>query len=148
MEKEKRSRLKAHVSKLVMIFGTFDLLHPGHLFVLEEAAKRGRVTVIVARSGNVQRIKGKIPAQPEEERAAVIRKKFPSMNVLLGNDIDFLRPLRELRPDMILLGYDQCLPPGVTEDDLKPARVERLSAFMPERFKTSLIKRVKRGIMI
>ena len=44
-----------------MIFGTFDLLHPGHFFVLEEAAKRGDVTVVVARDSTVKRIKNRPP---------------------------------------------------------------------------------------
>lgn len=123
-----------------MLFGTFDYLHPGHLFVLEEATKLGSVTVIVARSNNVERMKGKKPSQPEQKRMETIKKFFPSATVLLGDDTDFLSPVREAQPDLILLGYDQCLPPGVSEDDLKPASIQRLPAFEPERFKTSLLR--------
>ncbi len=127
-------------SKLVMVFGTFDRLHPGHLFVLKEAAKRGRVTVIVARAANVKRIKGKEPADSENERIAAIKKEFPDAVVQIGDPHDFLVPVRTVKPDLILLGYDQHLPPNVTEEDLKPAKIERLDPFEPERFKTSLMR--------
>lgn len=131
-----------------MIFGTFDLLHPGHLFVLEEATKLGSVTVIVARSKNVERMKGKKPSQSEQKRMEAIQTSFPFATVFLGDDTDFLAPVRAIHPDLILLGYDQRLPPGVSEDDLRPAIIRRLPAFRPERFKTSLIKKAKRGIIV
>lgn len=122
-----------------MIFGTFDLLHPGHVFVLEEAGKRGDVTVIVARAKNVESIKGKVPRDSEEKRLEAIRSRFPAYDVQLGDASDFLKPVRDLKPDIILLGYDQQLPPGVTPEDL-PCPVERLPGHQPERFKSSLIQ--------
>lgn len=120
-----------------MIFGTFDRLHPGHEFVLHEAMKRGEVTAIVARDHHVKKIKNRTPVDDENARVAAIRKKFPMIDVRLGNEKDFLAPLREVKPDLILLGYDQKLPPGVSDTDL-PCNVERLPAFHPERFKSSL----------
>ena len=122
----------------IMLFGTFDHLHPGHLSVLREAGLRGEdVTVVVARDKNVERMKGKPPEQGEDERMAAIRLVFPSFDVRIGDDADFLAPVRSVRPDLILLGYDQMLPPGVTEADLG-ATVERLHAFEPKRYKSSL----------
>lgn len=124
----------------IMVFGTFDLLHPGHHFLVEEALRRGRVTVVVARSTNVEKIKGRSPVQNDEERLAAIRKAFPSVTVILGTDNDFLRPIRELKPDLLLFGYDQRLPPSITESDLK-CRIERAEAFQPEKYKSSLMKK-------
>ncbi len=121
----------------ILLFGTFDHLHPGHEFVLREATKRGDVTVVVSRDANVHRIKGKMPSQSEEQRRDAIRKTFPEVTVLLGDPDDFLVPVRTVNPDLILLGYDQKLPPGVTEKDF-PCAVERLPAFRPEEFKSSL----------
>jgi FAD synthetase len=126
----------------VLVFGTFDHLHPGHHFVISEARKRGSTIVIVARDANVERIKGHLPEQSETERVAAIKKAFPKANVLLGDSTDFLRPLR-LQPDLILLGYDQKLPPGVTEADF-PCPVERLPAFHPEQFKSSFMRRAQK----
>lgn len=121
-----------------MIFGTFDGLHPGHHFVLAEALGRGEVTVIVARDGNVEKMKGRRPKQSEGERLRAMQSAFPSADVRLGDPEDFLTPVRKVQPDLIVLGYDQRLPPGVSESDLK-ARIERLPPFEPEKYKSSLL---------
>ena len=122
-----------------MVFGTFDLLHEGHKFLLIEAGKRGDVTVIVARDRNVERIKALKPTEPEEQRREALKEAFPDYTVLLGDPMDFLTPVREIKPDLILLGYDQKFPPGVTEKDLKTLTksIERLPAHKPDTFKSS-----------
>ena len=126
----------------VLLFGTFDHLHPGHRFVFQEALKRGDVSVVVARDVNVEKIKGRRPDQSENERMAAIRSAFPSVTPILGDPEDFLVPVRSIKPDLILLGYDQQLPPGVSEGDL-PCPVERLPGYRPEEFKSSLRKSSK-----
>lgn len=123
----------------VMIFGTFDKFHPGHEYVLQKAFERGQVTVIVARDANVERIKGKKPTYDERVRSAAIRTAFPAATVRLGDESgDFLAPVRKFAPDLILLGYDQRLPPGISATDL-PCPVERLAAFEPQKYKSSLL---------
>ena len=122
--------------KKVLIFGTFDHFHPGHAFVVHEALKRGEVTVVVARDRNVQKIKGRTPDQSETDRMTSITHLFPGVTPILGDPDDFLAPVRAVQPDLILLGYDQKLPPGVGETDF-PCPVERLPAYWPEKFKSS-----------
>ncbi len=126
----------------IMVFGTFDLLHPGHLFVLSEAGKRGDVTVVVARDANVQRMKSIIPHESERERKANIARAFPRYTVVLGDPKDFFAPIRRYNPQLILLGYDQRLPPGIDLKDLPPT--ERLPAFEPKKHKSSLKRRYGR----
>lgn len=121
----------------ILVTGTFDDLHPGHHFVLEEASKRGELFVIVARDANVQKIKGRPPLQSQEVRKQGIEKAFPNATVVLGDETDFLKPVSDIRPDLILLGYDQKLPPDIAESDL-PCPTERLPAFHPEIHKSSL----------
>ncbi len=124
----------------VLVFGTFDHLHPGHQFVLTEASTRGDLWVVIARDRNVQKLKGRTALQPEDERKRAVEDAFPGAHVVLGDATDFLVPVREITPDLILLGYDQALPPGVKESDL-PCTVERLPAFEPERWKSSLLRK-------
>lgn len=126
--------------KNVMVFGTFDRLHRGHEFVITEAMKRGHVTVIVAKASNVRRIKGRLPIESDDDRLKALTKQFPDATVVAGDDLDFLAPVRSVKPDLILLGYDQRLPPGVRESDLG-CEVARLPAFHPERFKSSLMNK-------
>lgn len=121
----------------VLIFGTFDYLHAGHRYVIERALARGETWIVVARDETVVRIKGKRPRQSQEERLQVIAREYPSMHPILGDSADYLTPIREITPDLILLGYDQGLPPGVSMSDL-PCVVERLPPFHPEQYKSSL----------
>jgi len=128
----------------LMVFGTFDDLHPGHEYVLQEAMRRAGTSntawVVVARDSNVLRIKNRAPLQTQEERMHAIGAAFPSVHLMLGDTQDFLAPVRAVQPDLILLGYDQKLPPGVNEEDLG-VPVERLEPFHPEIHKSSIRRR-------
>ncbi|HLD07691.1 MAG TPA: adenylyltransferase/cytidyltransferase family protein [Candidatus Peribacterales bacterium] len=121
----------------ILVFGTFDHLHPGHKFLLSEASKRGELYVVIARDQNVEKIKGHAPDQSEGERLKAIQEAFSSSHPTFGDLHDFLAPVQKIKPDLILLGYDQKLPPGVHEEDL-PCPVERMSAFEPEKWKSSI----------
>ncbi len=121
----------------VLVHGTFDHLHPGHEYLLREAGTRGELWVVVARDTTVETIKGHRPDQTESERKQAIEAAFPHAHVVLGHDSDYLTPLRAIEPDLVILGYDQHLPPGVEESDF-PCAVERLDAFHPKQFKSSL----------
>lgn len=121
----------------VLIFGTFDRLHPGHRFVLEQASKRGTLGVVVARDANVLKMKGRTSQESETKRKQAIEDLYPNAQVMLGSTVDFLAPVRLFKPDLILLGYDQKLPPGVTAEDFH-CLVERLPALKPEKYKSSL----------
>jgi Glycerol-3-phosphate cytidylyltransferase (EC 2.7.7.39) len=48
---------ESDVSNKVFVGGTFDLLHPGHVEFLKEAAKYGRVYVSISRDKNAERVK-------------------------------------------------------------------------------------------
>ena len=122
----------------VLVFGTFDVLHPGHRFVLNAAAARGVVHIVVARDSTVQRIKGHEPKQTELERCQAIQNEYPEAVVLLGDESNYLAPVQQVQPDLILLGYDQQFPPHVQESDLS-APIERLDAYMPDKYKSSVI---------
>ncbi len=121
----------------ILVSGTFDDLHPGHRFLLSEASKRGELWVIVGRDSNVLTIKGRAPLQNEEERKKMIEDAFPDVHVILGDSDDFLKPVRAIAPDLILLGYDQKLPPTVQPENF-PWKTERLPAFEPHIHKSSL----------
>ena len=123
----------------VLVFGTFDGLHPGHRFVLDAASQRGDLFVVIARDRNVSHIKGRASRHAEAQRLRAVQDAYPDANVRLGEVTDFLAPVRDIAPDLILFGYDQRLPPGVTMDDF-PCPVERLDAFEPEKWKSSKLR--------
>lgn len=90
----------------VVAVGTFDLLHPGHLHYLRDAKTRGdRLHVIVARSENVTH--KPTPVVPDRQRREMVAALDPVDDARLGHAEDFFVPIREIDPDVIVLGYDQ-----------------------------------------
>ena len=90
----------------VLATGTFDLLHPGHVYFLTQARALGdELFVIVARDSNVTH-KQK-PIVPEVQRLEMIDALEMVNKALLGSEKDIFDPLKQIRPDIITLGYDQ-----------------------------------------
>lgn len=91
----------------VMTTGVFDLLHPGHIAMLEEAAKLGdELVVVIARDESAAKEKH-MPITPEEHRRRMVEALKPVSRAVLGHRGDYYRIVEELRPDVIALGYDQ-----------------------------------------
>ncbi|MFQ6088328.1 MAG: adenylyltransferase/cytidyltransferase family protein [Candidatus Methanofastidiosia archaeon] len=91
----------------VFVAGTFDILHPGHIYLLKEASKLGEVYVVVARDLNVKKLKGRKPIFSERERAEMLRSIKYVHRVVLGSEIDFFSSVERVKPDLIFLGPDQ-----------------------------------------
>ncbi|MFH0776273.1 MAG: adenylyltransferase/cytidyltransferase family protein [Patescibacteria group bacterium] len=128
----------------VLLFGTFDGLHPGHLNFFAQAAQFGKVFVIVARYQNVWKIKNRKPHFSEKSRLAKVAAQKNIFKAQLGEQKDFLRPIQKIRPDLICLGFDQKTF-GITELKVKLKKIDlspkiiRLKSFHPEKYKSSLI---------
>jgi len=91
----------------VMARGDFDLLHPGHIYFLEEAKKLGdELVVVVARDQTARRLKHE-PYVPEVLRREMVEALKPVDRAILGSATDIYATVVEERPDIIALGYDQ-----------------------------------------
>ena len=94
--------------KTVMIFGTFDGIHAGHISLIEQASLLAeKVVAVIAKDDTVKTIKGKYPLHTEEERAHVLSHIREIDKVLIGNNDDKFSVVKEIHPDVIVLGYDQ-----------------------------------------
>ncbi len=93
----------------VLVGGTFDLIHPGHIEFLKEASKKGLVYAVVARDDNVLRIKGRKPILSEVDRLKVVSSIRYVYKAVLGDREDFIVPIKKLKPDLIYLGPDQAI---------------------------------------
>ena len=92
--------------KRIVATGTFDILHPGHLYYLEQSKKLGdELTVIVARDVNVKH-KPK-PIIPEAQRRRMVAALRCVDHAILGDETDMFRPITEIRPDIITIGFNQ-----------------------------------------
>lgn len=96
-------------NKTVVIFGVFDGIHEGHLSFIEEAKKEGNhLVAIVARDTVIKTLKGKLPKFNEVERINALLKIKEIDLVLLGDPkIETYNILREVKPNIVYVGYDQ-----------------------------------------
>ncbi len=131
--------------KNVLCFGTFDMLHPGHLHFLREARKLGRsLTVVVARDSTVKAVKGEFPANSEAYRLDRVAELDFVDKALLGSTGDKLEVVWKIKPDVICLGYDQHsftehLKDELGKRDMK-VLVVRLPAYKEDMYKSSKLK--------
>lgn len=94
------------MTRRVIAQGTFDILHPGHLHYLRDAAAMGdELHVIVARRENVTH-KAK-PILPDRQRREMVGALEMVDRAHLGHREDIFVPIDRIRPDVIVLGHDQ-----------------------------------------
>ncbi len=133
------------MAKIVMCFGTFDGLHPGHEDYFRQSREHGdRLIVVVARDATVVDVKGDLPSMNEDERLAAVMNHVLVDEALLGNSDDKYRVIEEFQPDVVSLGYDQesftdTLDIELTRRGLA-ATVVRCEAYFPDTFKSSLLR--------
>ena len=93
-----------------MATGTFDLIHPGHGYYLEESKKVGgddaQLVVVVARDSTV-RSRKRIPVVAEKQRLEVVKMMKPVDEACLGSEIDMFKVVEKIKPDIITIGADQ-----------------------------------------
>lgn len=110
----------AEKRKRIMVAGVFDIIHPGHIYLISKAAELGDVLVIVARDSTVERLKGRKPVIPEDQRLEVVKNIKGVREAVLGNEgEDILKIVEELKPDIILLGPNQNFNEEKLKKDLK-----------------------------
>ena len=129
----------------VMCFGSFDVLHPGHLFYLREAKKFGdTLIVVIARELTIKKIKGKEPKYNERERIEHVRDIQYVDKAVLGYEADPYEIIEEINPDIICLGYDQDSFSENLREKLKKRgmnpKIYRLGSYRAHVYKSSKLK--------
>lgn len=128
-----------------MVFGTFDIVHPGHENFFEQArslASDPYLIVSVARNGAAERTRGVAPRHHERERLENIEHCPFVDHAILGDKTGYIQHIVREKPDIIALGYDQH---GEYVDNLErdlraaglATRIVRLKAHRPDVYKTS-----------
>lgn len=140
--------------KIVLASGTFDLLHYGHVYHLTNAKKAGgegaKLVVVVSRDSTVEKLKGSKPIIPEDQRRALVEALKVVDEAIVGyEDMDMLRVIDKVKPDVIALGYDEkntedILRRHVAQRGLK-VRIVRIGKFKETELNSS--SKIKRKII-
>jgi len=92
----------------VMATGVFDIIHLGHLHYLQESKRLGDELVVVVATDNTVRKRKHEPITPEKMRVELVGSMKPVDRAVLGKDGgDIFEIVREIKPDIITIGYDQ-----------------------------------------
>jgi D-beta-D-heptose 7-phosphate kinase/D-beta-D-heptose 1-phosphate adenosyltransferase len=136
------ARVRAAGGTVVATGGCFDLLHAGHVTLLEQARALGDCLIVLLNSdASVRRLKGPDrPLVPEEDRAAVLRALAAVDVVALFEEPTPAPALWRIRPDVWVKGGDY------TREELPEANVLRgwdgqavVLPYVPGRSTTRLI---------
>lgn len=94
--------------KIVFTNGCFDIMHSGHVQLLEQARAAGDLLVVAVNSdASVRGLKGpERPIVPQEQRARVIAALESVDYVVIFDEPDPLHVIRELMPDVLIKGGD------------------------------------------
>lgn len=94
--------------KIVFTNGCFDLLHTGHLHIINESAQLGNLLIIGLNTDqSVRNLKGNSrPIQDEKTRAIILASLMHVSGVVLFNEETPLNLIKIIRPDIITKGGD------------------------------------------
>lgn len=103
-----REKLREKGQKVVFTNGCFDILHLGHVKLLEEARLLGDALVVGLNSdSSVKKIKGQSrPVRCENERAEILAGLTAVDAVVIFEELDPLKLILHLKPDVLVKGGD------------------------------------------
>jgi D-glycero-beta-D-manno-heptose 1-phosphate adenylyltransferase len=144
---QKRRQLQQKNQKLVLTNGCFDLLHPGHLFFINEAAKLGdQLWIVLNNDTSVRILKGPTrPIQSEEDRAYSLAALSVVDNIITFQTKRVDKEIRILKPDIYVKAGDYSLE---SIDKAESCALEEVEAkicflpFLPGYSTTKLIKNI------
>jgi len=129
----------------VLVFGTFDVLHPGHIYFLTQARKKGGWLIAsVARDSYVRSAKRR---EPYHHQGARIEKLLETGLVdeayLSDEDVGSYGVVAKSKPDVVCFGHDQGSLRRHFESWLVGQHLDIVThvieAYHPDRYKSSII---------
>jgi rfaE bifunctional protein nucleotidyltransferase chain/domain len=118
-----RARWREQGRRVAFNNGCFDLLHPGHVSLLEQArAEADALIVAINSDASVREIKGPSrPVIPQEERAEVLLGLDAVDAVVVYEEPTPLRVIETLLPDVLVKGADWALDQIVGREEVEAA---------------------------
>ena len=99
---------KSSDQKIIMTNGCFDILHPGHTYLLEESKKLGDILIVALNSDlSVKKIKSKgRPIVSELDRAYILSCLSSVDHIILFNSESPEEIICEILPEILIKGSD------------------------------------------
>ena len=93
--------------KTVMVYGTFDLIHPGHLYLLEEAKKMGDRLIVGVSTDEFNSIKHKSSFLAYEDRKKMVEAiKYVDLVIPEKNWDQKIDDIKKYNVDTLVMGDD------------------------------------------
>jgi len=94
--------------KIVLAGGVFDIIHPGHIHTLNAAKALGDILVVaIATDKTAQKMKKRPPLHNQELRRELVSCLSMVDKAIVGHEDDIFETVKAIKPDIIVLGYDQ-----------------------------------------
>ena len=123
--------------KIVLAGGVFDIIHPGHIHTLNAAKALGDVLVVaIATDKTAQKMKKRPPLHNQELRCELVNSLSVVDVAVIGHEADIFQTVKMVKPNVIVLGYDQVHQEKFISDGCKrinlDVKIVRLQTPIPE----------------
>jgi len=99
---------KSSTKKIVLAGGVFDIIHPGHIHTLNAAKALGGILVVaIATDKTAEKMKKRSPLHNQELRRELVSCLSMVDKAIVGHEDDIFQTVKEVKPNIIVLGYDQ-----------------------------------------
>ena len=99
---------KSPTKKIVLAGGVFDIIHPGHIHTLNAAKALGDILVVaIATDKTAEKMKKRSPLHNQELRRELVSCLSMVDKAIVGHEDDIFQTVKEIKPNIIVLGYDQ-----------------------------------------
>ncbi len=130
----------------ILVFGSFDGLHAGHLSFLSQASGLGELYISVASDESVTFRKGKAPLYTQSKRIQSLKKLKIAKLIIPGDKTPRAwTPIHKVHPDIIAIGYDQV---ALKKELLKIKKdfgfsIKTMKSFKPKKLHSSILNKAQ-----
>ena len=137
--------------KIVLAGGVFDIIHPGHIHTLNAAKALGDVLVVaIATDKTAQKMKKRPPLHSQELRCELVSSLSMVDVAVIGHEQDIFETVKDVKPNVIVLGYDQVHQEKFISDGCKrislDVKIVRLQSPIPKLSSSEIEKRYGKDI--
>ena len=137
--------------KIVLAGGVFDIIHPGHIHTLNAAKALGDVLVVaIATDKTAQKMKKRPPLHSQELRCELVSSLSMVDVAVIGHEQDIFETVKDVKPNVIVLGYDQVHQEKFISDGCKrinlDVKIVRLQTPIPELSSSNIEKEYGKDI--